>query len=696
MSVAEVPLLPEPVARRDPLDELNPEQTAAVRFGDGGIAGPLLIIAGAGSGKTKTLAHRVAHLIAGGASPERVLLLTFSRRAAAELERRAATVLRRQFGNHITQCHLPWAGTFHSVGARLLREHAENIGLSATFTIHDRSDSVDLMGLMRSERALDQTRSRFPSKGTCVAIYSRVVNSQSTLDDVLRQHFPWCSAWHHELAGLFEAYIAEKQAQQVLDYDDLLLYWAEMVSVPSFARAIGERFDHILIDEYQDTNRLQASLVLALKPSGAGVTVVGDDAQSIYAFRAATVQNILDFPKQFAMPVECVTLSQNYRSTQPILSACNAVIALATEGYQKQLHSERVSLQKPLLVTVQDDPSQAAYVAERVLAAREEGLPLKSQAVLFRTSSHSAVLELELSRRNIPFVKFGGLKFLEAAHIKDVLSALRWIENVKSRMAASRLLQLMPGIGARSAQKIFDAMLGSPNPWQEMAATIPPPAAAAAYAAWVHLVLGVSKSSWPEEVSLVRRWYEPHLSRLHDDNPSRVLDLEQLERIASTYPSRERFLTELTLDPPEATSDEAGPPLQDDDYLILSTIHSAKGQEWKAVYLLNVVDGCIPSDLATGTSAEIEEERRLLYVGMTRARDRLEMVVPQRFYVAQQSGKGDRHVLAARTRFIPSALLQHFEGQVWPVAKASGRDASPAPDKIDLGARLRGSFVRGA
>jgi DNA helicase-2/ATP-dependent DNA helicase PcrA len=696
LSVAEVPHLPEPVARNDPLDELNPEQSAAVRFGDGGIAGPLLIIAGAGSGKTKTLAHRVAHLIAAGASPERLLLLTFSRRAAAELERRAATVLRRQFGNHLTQCHLPWAGTFHSIGARLLREHAENIGLSATFTIHDRSDSVDLMGLMRSERALDETRSRFPSKGTCVAIYSRVVNSQSTLNEVLRQHFPWCLAWHHELAGLFEAYIAEKQAQQVLDYDDLLLYWAEMVSVPSFARAIGERFDHILIDEYQDTNRLQASLVLALKPSGAGVTVVGDDAQSIYAFRAATVKNILDFPKQFAMPVECVTLSQNYRSTQPILSACNAVIGLATEGYQKQLHSERTSLQKPLLVTVKDDPSQAAYVAERVLAAGEQGMPLKSQAVLFRTSSHSAVLELELARRNIPFVKFGGLKFLEAAHIKDVLSALRWIENVKSRMAASRLLQLMPGIGARSAQKILDAMLAVPNPWLEMAAIAPPPAAAAAYAAWVHLVLAVSKGDWPEEVSLVRKWYEPHLSRLHDDNPSRVLDLEQLERIASTYPSRERFLTELTLDPPEATSDEAGAPLQDDDYLILSTIHSAKGQEWKAVYLLNVVDGCIPSDLATGTSAEIEEERRLLYVGMTRARDRLELVVPQRFYVAQQSAKGDRHVLAARTRFIPSALLQHFEIQVWPVAGSSGTEASTAPEKIDLGARLRGSFVRGA
>lgn len=697
MAVAEVPLVSDPAGKGDPLDELNPEQAAAVSHGEGGIAAPLLIVAGAGSGKTKTLAHRVAYLIAKGAHPERLLLLTFSRRAAAELERRAATVLRRQLGAHVSACHLPWAGTFHSIGARLLREHAESIGLASTFTIHDRADSVDLMGLVRAERALGETRSRFPSKGTCLAIYSRAVNSQSPLEDVLRLHFPWCSAWRAELAGLFDAYILEKQAQEVLDYDDLLLYWAEMVAVPSFARAIGDRFDHILIDEYQDTNRLQANLILALKPSGAGVTVVGDDAQSIYAFRAATVRNILEFPKQFAMPALQVTLSRNYRSTQPILAACNGVIALATEGYPKQLHSDRASLQKPLLVTVRDDPSQASYVATRVLAAREEGLALKSQAVLFRTSSHSAVLELELARRNIPFVKFGGLKFLEAAHVKDVLAALRWLENVKSRMAAQRLLQLMPGIGAKSAQKILDTMLASASPWEEMAMIAPPTAAKAVFTAWAQLVVTAANCRWPEELALVRHWYEPHLARLHDDNPSRVLDLEQLERIAATYPSRERFLTELTLDPPEATSDEAGPPSRDDDYLILSTIHSAKGQEWKAVYLLNVVDGCIPSDLATGTSEEIEEERRLLYVGMTRARDRLELVVPQRFYVSQQSAKGDRHVLAARTRFIPAALLPHFEAGVWP-APGDGPHSGPvaAPEKVDLGARLRGAFGRGA
>ena len=682
----------------DPLAELNPEQRAAVIYGADREAGPLLIIAGAGSGKTKTLAHRVAHLIGTGADPERLLLLTFSRRAAQELEQRAATVLRQhlQMIGAGSAWRLPWAGTFHGIAARLLREYATPIGLAENFTIHDRSDSIDLMGLLRHERGLSETHSRFPSKGSCISIYSRCVNSQASLEQVLRENFPWCGSWQPELALLFDAYIAEKQSQQVLDYDDLLLYWAKMMQEPAFAEDIGRRFDHVLVDEYQDTNLLQASILMAMKPDGHGVTVVGDDAQSIYSFRAATVRNILDFAEHFSKPCERVTLARNYRSTQPILASCNAVIGLAEEGYAKQLYSDRPAAQKPLLVTIRDDAGQARYIAERVLAAREDGLSLKSQAVLFRTSSHSAGLELELARRNIPFVKFGGLKFLEAAHIKDLLSALRWIENPRSRMAGFRLLQLMPGMGPKSATRILDMVSAAAEPMTALLEIDPPTAAAAPFAAWIQTVQTAARLPWPEEIGALRRWYQPHLARLHDDHPSRLLDLEQLELIAAGYPSRERFLTELTLDPPEASSDEAGVPLRDEDYLILSTIHSAKGQEWKAVYLLNAVDGCIPSDLATGSREEIEEERRLMYVAMTRARDRLEIMVPQRFYVAQQSFKGDRHILAARSRFIPDSIASHFETASWP--KGNAEQAGPGVARlssIDLASRLKGSFAAG-
>ena len=698
MSVAVAPHLDPRADALGALDALNPEQRQAAEYGVGDEqAGPLLIIAGAGSGKTSTLAHRVAHLIERGADPARLLLLTFSRRAAQELERRAATVLRQHFGQQHSNVswQLPWAGTFHGIGARFLREYAESIGLSPSFTIHDRADSIDLMGLLRHERGLGDTHSRFPSKGTCSAIYSRSVNSQSSLDSVLRLGFPWCAPWRTELAALFDVYIAEKQQQQVLDYDDLLLYWSAMMQESPFAAAIGARFDHVLVDEYQDTNLLQANILIAMKPSGHGLTVVGDDAQSIYAFRAATVRNILDFPEQFTLPCKRITLERNYRSTQPILAGCNAVIGLAKEGYAKQLYSDRVASQKPLLVTVKDDAGQASYVAERILSAREDGLALKSQAVLFRTSSHSAALELELARRNIPFIKFGGLKFLEAAHIKDVLSALRFAENPRSRMAGFRLLQLMPGMGPKSAQKILDTIGANADPLAALGEQQPPAASAAPYLALIATFAASRGLAWPEEIGAWRRWYEPHLSRLYDDNPSRVQDLEQLERIAAGYPSRERFLTELTLDPPEASSDEAGAPLRDEDYLILSTIHSAKGQEWKAVYLLNAVDGCIPSDMATGSSEEIEEERRLLYVAMTRARDRLEIVVPQRFYVAQQSFKGDRHLLASRSRFLPDGVSGHFERCNWPHLPAASTGQGPqALASIDLASRLRGSFGR--
>ena len=675
------------------LDALNPAQRRAVEHGVGpdALARPLLVIAGAGSGKTNTLAHRVAHLIVNGADPRCILLMTFSRRAASEMKARVERIARKVIGETSSAMTdaLSWAGTFHGIGARLLREHAERIGHAPVFTIHDREDSADLMNLVRHDLGFSKTERRFPAKGTCVAIYSRCVNADTSLEKVLGLAYPWCAGWAGELKQLFSAYVEAKQAQKVLDYDDLLLYWAQMMSDERLASEVGERFDHVLVDEYQDTNRLQSSILLALRPQGNGLTVVGDDAQSIYSFRAATVRNILDFPDHFTPRAEIVTLDRNYRSTQPILAAANGVISVAKERFTKNLWTERTSAQKPYLVALRDEADQARYVVEQVLAYREQGSLLKQQAVLFRTSPHSGPLEVELTRRNIPFVKFGGLKFLDAAHVKDVLALLRFAENPRDRIAGFRILHLLPGIGPPTAQKVLDRLADAADPLAALCALPGPPRSGNDWTSFVETVASLRDCRWPADLELVRLWYQPHLERIHEDAETRRADLVQLEQIASGYASRERFLTELTLDPPDATSDQAGVPLLDEDYLILSTIHSAKGQEWKQVFLLNVVDGCIPSDLGVGTSAEMEEERRLLYVAMTRAKDDLHLIVPQRFFTHGQSAQGDRHLYAARTRFIPEALLQLFERTSWPKAtEPAARTASQGPH-IDLAARMR-------
>ncbi len=679
------------------LEKLNDRQRAAVEHGVGApggqLPGPLLIIAGAGSGKTNTLAHRVAHLIVNGADPRRILLMTFSRRAASEMARRVERICRQVLGDKaaVMTDALAWAGTFHGIGARLLRIHADQIGLAEDFTIHDREDSADLINLVRHELGLSKTESRFPTKGTCLSIYSRVVNSETSIGEVLKAHYPWVAGWEEELKQLFAAYVEAKQVQNVLDYDDLLLYWAQMVSEPELADEIAGRFDHVLVDEYQDTNRLQAAILLALKPGGHGLTVVGDDAQSIYSFRAATVRNILDFPNAFSPPADVVTLDRNYRSTQPILAAANAVIGEARERFTKNLWSDREAEERPALVTVRDEADQARYIVEQVLENRERGIGLKQQAVLFRSSNHSSSLEVELTRSNIPFVKFGGLKFLDSAHVKDMLAVLRFAQNPRDRVAGFRLLQLLPGVGPQTAGRILDAIAADPEPLMTLAEIPAPPKTGADWPTLLDLLLGLRKTGpgWPNEISAARIWYEPHLDRIHEDAETRKADLLQLEQIAVGYPSRERFLTELTLDPPDATSDQAGVPLLDEDYLILSTIHSAKGQEWRSVFMLNVVDGCIPSDLGVGTTAEIEEERRLLYVGMTRARDSLTLVTPQRFFTYGQNAQGDRHVYAARTRFVPAAMLGLFETKSWPKVPSATTERSTRQVRVDVGARMR-------
>jgi DNA helicase II / ATP-dependent DNA helicase PcrA len=677
------------------VDDLNAEQLAAVQHGTGPTAHdtrPLLVIAGAGSGKTSTLAHRVANLIRHGADPQRMMLLTFSRRAAQEMERRVGGVLQQAIGPAQKQTlpKLPWSGTFHGIGARLLREYAGRVGLEETFTIHDRGDAEDLLGMVRHDIGLAETKNRFPLKGTCLGIYSRVLNTRLPLERVLQDTYPWCGQWESELKKLFGAYVEAKQQQNVLDYDDLLLFWAEMMGEPAMAQEVGERFDHVLVDEYQDTNRLQAEIILRMKPSGHGVTVVGDDAQSIYAFRGATVRNILDFPHQFAQPARIVTLERNYRSTQQILDASNAVIGQARERHAKRLWTDKPSGHMAQLLLVPDEAMQACWVADEVLRRREAGTRLKSQAVLFRTSAHSAALELELARRGIPFVKFGGLKFLEAAHVKDVLAVLRFAQNPRGRMAGFRVAQLIPGIGQATATRLLDAMGQAAEPTRTLQQFEAPAQARQEWSRFAALygLLRDPGIAWPADLELAKAWYLPQLERIHDDANVRKLDVEQLVRLAAGYASRERFLTELTLDPPQSTSGEAGVPHLDEDYLILSTIHSAKGQEWKAVHVLNVVDGCIPSDMATGTEEELEEERRLLYVAMTRAREHLHLIVPHRFYVTQQTGGGDKHIYAGRSRFISEAMAEKFERVTWPQANAPG-ESRRSPDAPLLHVRDR-------
>ncbi len=638
------------------LDSLNAQQRVAATFGDD----PLLIIAGAGTGKTNTLAHRVAHLIKSGTNPSRILLLTFTRRASAEMLKRVETILSNATSKlQSAAINRVWGGTFHAMANRLLRLHSQSLGLGEAFTVVDRSDAEDLLNDVRSELSLDKGEVRFPKKGTCLSIYSRCVNAQEPIEAALKTHFPWCSSYPEQLKTLFKAYVARKQEQNVLDYDDLLLYWYYLMQDESLASEVRRRFDAVLVDEYQDTNALQAAILHRLCPDGKGLTVVGDDAQSIYSFRAATVHNILDFPKTYPN-AEVLKLEQNYRSAQPILDATNRVIALSPQRYNKDLFSTRASEQKPRIVTLMDEDQQNDYVINRVLEHHEAGIALKNQAVLFRTAHHSDALEVELSRRNIPFVKYGGLKFLEAAHVKDVLSILRLAENPRDTTSAFRVLQLLDGVGPAHAKRAIAHLTGAQYDLKSWKQHVPPAGAAGQWPAFTDLLVKLAPNDLPlpEQIAEVRKFYAPILDKRYDQAPMRRRDIEQLEQIATNFTSRSSLLTDLTLDPPASTQDLAGPPLREEDYLILSTIHSAKGCEWDCVYVIHAADGNIPSDMATGSEEEIEEERRLFYVALTRAKDFLEVCFPLRYYQKKWS---DRHSYAQLTRFVPESVVELFE-----------------------------------
>jgi DNA helicase-2/ATP-dependent DNA helicase PcrA len=702
---------------------LNQKQQEAAQFG----AGPLLIIAGAGTGKTNTLAHRVAHLVLSGARPERILLLTFTRRAALEMTRRTQHILGSGFrvpvpvpvpvpgsgsavpGSPVPGSNpepgtrnpeppavrIPWSGTFHSIANRLIRRHAAAVGLDVSFSVLDRGDAADLMDVLRHELGFSKVERRFPRKDTCLAIYSHRVNTQRPLAETLDALFPWCAEWEAQLTELYRAYVDKKLANQALDYDDLLLYWHAMMSDQRLAAEIGGEFDHILVDEYQDTNVLQAEILKQLRPTGGGVTVVGDDAQAIYSFRAATIDNILGFPEQYVpengLPASVITLEDNYRSTQGVLDAANALMGEGTRQYRKVLRSTKGAGHAPRYVTVADDQSQAEYVVARILETRESGVPLKRQAVLFRSSHHSDMLELELTRRNIPFVKYGGLKFLEAAHVKDLLSVLRWADNPKNRIAAFRALQLLPGMGPATAEQFVARFERSGFSWNAFKDFSAPSALAESWDPFAGLMIGlaVTEGPWQGQVARAREWFEPHLERIYDSAHVRLGDLIQLERLAQQFATRDQFLAELALDPPAATGDLSGTPYLDEDYLVLSTVHSAKGQEWDAVYILNVADGNFPSEFSTGRSDQIEEERRLLYVAMTRAKNDLHLIAPLKYYVANQPKHGDRHVYGARSRFLTKAVMARLDAITWPQDGDPASAAASSTARVNVAGKLR-------
>ena len=670
------------LAPHDPLlDGLNEAQCRAVTHGDS----PLLIAAGAGTGKTTTLARRVAWLIRAGADPGRVLLLTFTRRAAAEMLRRVDALLAEGAGR-VSQS--VWGGTFHAVAVRLLRRFGESIGLPVNFTILDRSDAEDLFGSLRADLGLADPQKRFPGKPLCVEIYSRVVNSQLPLAEVLEETFPKHRPHLLDLKALFKAYTTRKEREQLLDYDDLLLFWDALLMDPDGGAAIRERFTHVLVDEYQDTNRLQASILKRLCPDGRGLTVVGDDAQAIYGFRAATVRNILDFPQEYP-GTAVIPLEQNYRSTQPILTVANAVIAAATERHEKTLHAVRSGGTPPVLVRCLDEGSQSVAVLDRVLQRHEEGLPLRRQAVLFRASHHSLDLELELNRRGIPFMKYGGVKFLETAHVKDLLAFLRLVENPRDSLSAERVLTLLPGIGRKTARGLMDRLAKAGGRFERAWTDFKP--AATTRDVWPGFIglmtdLAASRGDFARpsgQVHGVRQLYAPLLELRYDHAAARLRDLEQLEIAAEGYGDRTTFLADLALDPPASTHKQGGDDTPEEDRLILSTIHSAKGLEFDAVHILHVVEGAIPSEFAVRSPEDLDEERRLFYVAITRARTWLFLYHPLRYVGAgTRSQWGGGYGMAPLSRFLTAEIQRSLE------VVTIGGERSPTTTTSDVRRRI--------
>jgi DNA helicase-2/ATP-dependent DNA helicase PcrA len=635
--------------------------------------GPLRILAGAGTGKTTTLSARAAWLLANGAPPERLLLLTFTRRAARQMLARTASLLAtagldRGPGSAAGRVV---GGTFHAIAHRTLRRYASILGIPEGFSVLDSADAADVIDMVRDEQGhAASTRRRFPRKALLVDLYSAAVNTGRPLSSVVPEIAPWAEDCVDAVAEICRGYVRRKRSAGLIDLDDLLLFWRAAVQDDRIGPRLAGSLDHVLVDEYQDVNELQVDILSGLRRADPRITVVGDDAQALYSFRAAEPRHILEFDRVFPASTT-VILETNYRSSQQILDVANAVGADATIGFSAVLTAARTAAGAgPQLVRCPDEDSQTEAVCDRVLAHREAGVPLHEQAVLVRAAHHSALLELELGARHIPYVKYGGLRFIEAAHVKDMLAAFRLADNPSDVVAWFRLLQLLDGVGPATAHRVVAALglLGADDvprdasvleAWSRASLHVPEAArpAAAVLVAALAARTGEAVATHAERLRVAMA---PLVEAAYADAPARLADLDTLVATSTKVARLSDVAADHVLEPPKSTGALAGPPLIDEDWLVISTVHSAKGLEWDVVHLLHVTDGNIPSDMALGSPAGVEEERRVFYVAVTRARHALHLYVPERYH-HHPYGRDDRHGWAQPSRFLSEGVRSRCE-----------------------------------
>jgi ATP-dependent DNA helicase UvrD/PcrA len=628
---------------------LDDAQLEAATHGDS----PLIVLAGAGTGKTRALTSRVAWLMERGVAADRILLLTFTRRAADDMLARASALIGAEPGTR-----RPRGGTFHAIAHRYVAAYAESLGLPGTFTVLDPGEAADLMDLLRGNHGLARTDVRMPRSATLVEAYSRCINTQRPLKEVLAIDFPWCEPHLEEMADLFRAFTDRKRAGGLLDFDDLLLYWRALLAHEQLGPHLAGQFDHVLVDEYQDVNTLQVDIIRSLRPEGLGLTVVGDDAQAIYEFRGADARHLQDLVDTWP-DASVVRLERNFRSRQPILDLANAVRP-AENNARLRLHSDRPSGPRPRLVRCHDAPAEARAIADGILESFERGVALREQAVLVRAAHHSDLVEIELSVRRVPYKKFGGLRFLEAAHVKDFVTAARLLDNPHDDIAWFRVLRLHQGIGPARARALVAILHPETDDllphWADAVAAAPAPTRTALSATLDGLAVARGRTSPGERAETVLQVLRPLLTMRYPDSPTRLDDLERLVATAATVDDLPAWLAELTLDPPRSTGDLAGVPHLDEDYVVISTIHSAKGLEWSVVYLPHVIDGAFPSDMALTSPTGLAEERRLFYVAVTRARDELNLYTPLRM-PHHRHARDDRHSFAPASRFLDEGAM---------------------------------------
>lgn len=627
---------------------LNPAQYEAVIT----TKGPVLVIAGAGTGKTQTLVYRVARLVEMGVNPQSILLLTFTRKAAQEMLRRAASLID-------SRCEKVSGGTFHSFANLILRKFANKIGYPSNFTIIDQSDAEDVINLIRTNLGYDKQKKRFLRKQTLYDIISLSINKQCSIEEVVALQYPQFLDFIDDIKIIKNEYEKFKTKNVLLDYDDLLIKLKELLEKDEeFKKYIHRKYSYIMVDEYQDTNKLQAEIVKLIGGASRNIMVVGDDSQSIYSFRGANFKNIIDFPKDFP-DAKIITIEENYRSTQAILNFTNQIIALMKEKYPKVLYTKNESGVLPQIVAAQNTTLESKFVVDKILDLREEGIALQDIAVLFRSGYISYDLEIELNKAGIPYRKFGGMKFIETAHIKDLISFLRILNNPIDKISWFRVLQLLSGVGPKTARSLTDEIeiAINQNKFSFKSFLDNKNVSESTFTLFNILDEASGESLTPaDKLSIILPFYEKILREKYDDFPKRLKDLEIFLAISERYRSLSSFLDDLALEPPTQSIYDIESPGSEDEFLTLSTIHSAKGLEWHSVFVIGVVEGFFPSTRSSETFEDIEEERRLLYVACTRAKRHLFISYPLVMF-----SKFEGLTYSKKSRFISPIDQEYFE-----------------------------------